>query len=123
MQFGVRYFLSSLDSSRFQSVRECVLVKRLVFDTGKECALVRIDPPVNGQDFNMGTTIESVILANRHDEATLFPIDEFPCFVVIARPLKGSISDRDIITRDDLEIIGSGELYRSHGDAESHRFD
>jgi len=122
MRPEVRYFLSSLDSSRFEPVRECELLKQLWFDTGKKCALVKLNPPVIGQDFNVGADIESVVLANRHEGATLFPIDEFPCFVVIARPLKPGLEDRDTITMDDLQIIGSGELYRSRGDAENHSF-
>ncbi len=123
MQLGVRYFLSSLDSSRFEPVRECVLVKPLAFDTGKQCALVRLNPPVNGQDFNLGVDIETVVLANRHEGATLFPIDEFPCFVLIARPLKAEVVDGETITRHDVEIVGTGELYRLRVDAESHAFE
>jgi hypothetical protein len=122
MESGVTYFLSSLDSVRFEPVRECRLEMPLEFNTGKTCALVRLNPPVSGQDFNIGGDIEDIVLAARHEEGTLFPITEFPCFVYIARPRKGSIDGSRTITKDDLEIIGWGELYRSRSDAEGHVF-
>jgi hypothetical protein len=123
MRFGVRYFLSSLDSSRFEPVRECELLKQLTFNTGKQCAFVKLNPCLSGQDFNIGADVETVVLANRNEGATLFPIDEYPCFVVIARPLRSGLEGCDTISRDDLEVIGSGEIYQSRGAAESHLFD
>jgi hypothetical protein len=123
MKFGVRYFLSSLDSSRFEPVRECELLKQLTFNTGKQCALVKLNPPVSGQDFNIGADVEAVVLANRSEGATLFPIDEYPCFVVIARLLRPGLEGGDPIASADLEVIGSGEIYRSRSAAESHLFD
>jgi hypothetical protein len=123
MQADVTYFLSSMDSARFESVRECVLVRRLRFDTGKSCALVRLSPPVNGQEFNVGGDIKLVILAERHEGETLFPIGMFPCFVFIARPLRTDFAGTETINKDDVEIMGSGELYRSRSDAEDHLFD
>jgi hypothetical protein len=115
-------YLSSLESVRFEPVRQCIFVKKLRFDTGKECALVRLSPGVVGQDFNVGAEIEQFILANRHGGATLFPIKRFPCFVHIARLLIESV-DRDVITKDDVEVIPWGELYRSQSDAKRHAFD
>jgi hypothetical protein len=123
MQAGVTYFLSSLDSTRFELVRECMLVRRLKFDTGKQCALVRLNPPVNGQDFNTGADIEFVVLAERHEGGSLFPIDSFPCLVFIARPLRTDVASTETINKGEVEIIGSGELYRSRIDAEDHLFD
>ncbi len=123
MQAGVSYFLSSLDSARLEAVRECVLVKELVFDTGKHCALVRLNPPVCGQEFGLADDIVDVILAARLEGSTLFPINEFPCFVFVARPLRSDMEHCEAIAKDDLEVIGIGELYRSPNDAERKVFD
>ena len=123
MQPDVRYFLSSLDSSRLEAVRECVLVKKLRFDTGKACALARLDPPVCGQEFGLAEDVAIVVLAARLEGGTLFPLSEFPCSVFVARPSNAGIERCARISQGDLEVIGIGELYRSRDDAEGKVFD
>jgi hypothetical protein len=115
-------YLSSLESTRFEPVRECRLVQTLMFDTGKQAALASIQPSVVGQDFNRAEDIDSVILAPRHEGATIDPITEFPCFVFIAIPRAGREALHDRISSDDLEVIAWGELYRTRHDAENHSF-
>ncbi len=117
------YYLSSLDSSRFEPVRECKFVGQTALENGRVCAIATLNPPVNGQDFDVGADIDTVVLAPRHAGATLFPVNEFPCFVHIARPLRGGVRDLQRLTVQDVEVIGWGELYRSRSDAESRRFD
>jgi hypothetical protein len=108
---------------KFSTVRKCIVLKHLEFDTGKECVLVRLSPPVIGQDYGLGTDIEDFVLTNRHGGEGLSPIREYPCFVFIARPLVDDIGQRDEISKNDLEIIAWGELYRTESDAEKHVFD
>jgi hypothetical protein len=118
-----RYFLSSLESAKFGITRECVFQRRLHFDSGKECALVKVSPPVVGQDYGLGTDIDVFVVTNRHRGQGLSPIREFPCFVFIARPLIDGIESRDVIKKDDLEVVAWGELYRTRADADNHAFD
>jgi hypothetical protein len=49
-------------------------------------------------------------------------VSEFPCFVFIAIPRDGYQALVSPVRSDDLEIIGWGELYRTHEDAERHAF-
>ena len=117
------YFLSSLESYALEAVRSCKFVALKHFDTGKECVLAEVDPPIPGEPFGVATDIQQVVLANRHEGERLSLIDEFPCFVHVARPLSNDIEERDSISVDDVENFAWGELYRSHEDAASHRFD
>jgi hypothetical protein len=110
MKTGDILYLSSLESMRFKPVRECKLIHPLSFDTGKQCALMKIGPPAIGQDFNEGNDIEMVLLANRHEGETLFPIKEFPCFVFICRPLIEGIERHVTVSKDEVEIIGWGSF-------------
>lgn len=119
---GETYFLSSLDSTRFEPVRECHVKRALAFDTGKIAVDVTLSPPVVGQDFNRGLDIDTVILSCRYEGATIDPVDEFPCFVFITVPRTAEYALQSPIRSDDLEIIGWGELYRTREDAERHRF-
>jgi hypothetical protein len=116
------YFLSSLDSTKFSVTRECVFQKHLRFRTGKECVLVRVNPPVIGQDYGVGEDIDLFVLTNRHEGQGLSPIKEFPCFVFIARPLIDDIESRDEIDKEDVEVVAWGELYRTKTDADKHVF-
>lgn len=59
---------------------------------------------------------------SRHEDASLDPIKEFPCFVFIAIPVREGVKLQTPIRSDDLEIVGWGELYRTPDDAKHHRF-
>jgi hypothetical protein len=115
-------YLSSLESVRFEPVRECEFVDLLTFDTGKVAAVAMLRPGVPGQDFGIGEDVEQVILATRHEDTSIDEIDEFPCFVFIAIPDGGKRIPSTPVRKDDLQIIGWGELYRSADDARDHKF-
>lgn len=115
-------YLSSLESVRFEPVRECVVTRGLIFDSGKAAIEVTVSPPVDGQDFNRSDGISSVILSARHEGASIDPVNEFPCFVFITLPRHGYERMESPLRSDDLEIIGWGELYRTRADAEQHSF-
>lgn len=117
------YFLSSLESTVFEATRKCSFLKKLHFDTGKECILAEIDPPVIGQQFGIREDINNVVLTNRHEGDTLSPIREFPCFVFIAHLVDDDLTDKKIVKKDDLQIMAWGELYRTRSDADNHIFD
>jgi hypothetical protein len=118
---GEIYYLSSLESTRFETVRQCRIIDVLNFDTGKSAAVARIEPPVIGQDFNRSADVDVVILAPRHEGSSIDPVSEFPCFVFIAIS-KEEHRLQSPIRSDDLEVIGWGELYRTFGDAKGHVF-
>ena len=116
------YYLSSLDSKKFKVTRECKSIKQLRFDSGKNCMLVKISPPVIGQDYGLGTDIEKFILTNRHEGENINSIKTFPFFVFIARPLINDIELRDKISIQDVEVVAWGELYRTKHDADNNVF-
>ena len=116
------YYLSSLESTRFEPVRACQVERLVAFDTGKVALEVRLRPGVVGQDLNLSSDIDKAILVCRHEGASLDPINEFPCFVFIAIPVREGYELQTPIRSDDLEIVGWGELYRSPDDAKNHRF-
>jgi hypothetical protein len=119
---GEIYYLSSLESTRFEPVRECRFERLLTFDSGKVAAEARVSPPVIGQDFNRASDIDTVILSCRHEDASIDPVSEFPCFVFITIPRSDGGALQSPIRSDDLEVIGWGELYKTWQDAERHSF-
>jgi hypothetical protein len=118
---GDTFYLSSLESVRFATVRECRVADMFIFDTGKAAAVAEIQPPVIGQDFNRPGDLQTVVLVPRHENVSIDPVSEFPCFVFIAITREG-YELKSPIRSDDLEIIGWGELYRTYHDAENHVF-
>jgi hypothetical protein len=119
---GEIYYLSSLESTRFESVRECRVERRLTFDSGKVAVEARLSPPVVGQDFNRASDIDTVILSSRYEDTVIDPVSEFPFFVFITIPKGDGYVPQSPVRSDDLQVIGWGELYRSHEDAERHNF-
>jgi hypothetical protein len=114
------YYLSSMDSVQFELVRECAIIRRLAFHSGKECALVRLSPGVTQQNLDFFEESDTFVLSNRHEGMSLFPILEYPCFVFICRINISNIKIHDAIDKSDVEVIGWGELYRTRVDAQRH---
>lgn len=54
--------------------------------------------------------------------AFLLVVVSFPFFVFIARALNDNIQDSEVISKDNLQIVAWGELYRTKEDADEHRF-
>ncbi len=120
---GQTYYLSSLESTLFEPVRKCTFLKEMSFDTGKECFVAEITPPVVGQNFGMPQDIEYVVLASRHEGRKLSSIGKFPCFVFITHPLSDEVLHKDQVTKEDFQILAWGELYRTRQDAQNKVFD
>jgi len=114
------YFLSSLESDVFSSVRTCEFKGKLTFSTGKEFARVIVDPPVPMGAFGLTVALDELVLSARHEGHDLFPIKEFPCFVFVARLLTNAETN---IEAKDVQILAWGEVYRTSEDAATHHFD
>lgn len=109
------YYLSSLDSYALETVRTCRFLAFKRFDTGKNCALAELDPPIVGQQFGLADDVSEVILASRHEGDDIGNIQGFPCFVHVARLVADSIADQDVISAADLQNLAwAGTL--SHGE-------
>ena len=123
MDLAKPLYLSSLESSRFQRVRECRLLQYLTFDSGKVAAHVAVQPGVPGEDFHLAEDIKALVLATRFEGDSIDNIQKLPLFVFIAIPSKEKGIPSSPLRADDLQVIGWGELYRSADDAANHRFD
>ena len=103
-----RYYLSSLDSHALKTVRACEFVAIKYFDTGKECAVAEVDPPIPGQVFGLAADVTEVLLAVRHEGDVLSNIREFPCFVHVARPVSVDVRHQDVVVAANLENLARG---------------
>ena len=117
------YFLSSLESKTFSLTRKCDFLSQSSFSSNKPYIVAKISPPVIGQPFNKSEDIDTILLATRHQGENIINISEFPCFVFIAIPKNDTYSFSNISEKNDLDIIGWGELYRTKHDADHHIFD
>ena len=122
MKLPETYYLSSLDSVRFEPVRECTVRRHTITESGKQALVVSLSPPVPGQDFSRADDISTLVLVARFEGSSVSPINEFPCFVHIAIAPMDSLYDSSILASAQLQVIGWGELYRTAGDARDHRF-
>ncbi len=60
-----------------------------------------------------GRNIDLVLVTPRHQGASLFPINEWPLYVHVARPLIENPEDRDVLRENEFESIAWAELYRT----------
>lgn len=105
------FYLASSEGYGMESPRRCRAIKRIRGEDRDDYLLIEIDPPLNGQPFGLGErNIAQVIVATRHQGASLFPINEWPVFVHVARlivPYEG----QDVVMNDEWEAIAWAELY------------
>jgi len=112
------FFLASSEGYGLEEPRRCWRVKRVATDKRDDLLLVTIDPPLLGQDYGQGSRdLDLVLVATRHEGASLFPVNEWPVFVHVVRPLITNPQDRDMFRKGEYESIAWAELYPTEQDA------
>lgn len=112
------FYLASSEGYGLEEPRRCWRVRRAATDTRDDLLLVKIDPPLLGQKYGQGNRdIDLVWMATRHQGASLFPVNEWPVFVHVIRPLIADPEHRDTLRKDEYESIAWAELYPSEQDA------
>ena len=112
------FYLASTEGYELDEPRRCWRVKRLKTDSRDDLLLVRIDPPLIGQKYGLGgRDINLVLVAPRQQGGSLFPINEWPLYIHVARLLIENPEDRDALRSDEFESIAWAELYRTEEDA------
>lgn len=112
------FYLASTEGYGMEEPRRCWRVKRLATSQRDDLLLARIEPPLIGQHYGLGgRDIELVLLAPRHKGASLFPVDRWPIYVHVARPLVADPEAREYLEPTDMEEVAWAELYRTEDDA------
>ena len=112
------FYLASTEGYEMEDPRRCWRIKRLATDNRDDLLLIKIEPPLIGQKYGLGDRdIDLVLIAPRHQGGSLFPINEWPLCVHVARLLIENHEDRDVLRGDEFESIAWAELYRTEEDA------
>lgn len=118
-----KYYLSSMESYQLSFVRECMYDKKISFDTGKEAVIASIDNPVQWQDSKGFHGSDKIILTARHEGYGIFEISCFPTFVYVSVLKEKDYDFIEEVKKEDLYVVGIGELYQTNEDAINHRID
>lgn len=74
--------------------------------------LVEINPTLSGQSFGLGDKdISVLLLSTKLKGKSLFPIEEWPVYVYVARILDESIISKLEFTAQQVELIAWGVLF------------
>jgi hypothetical protein len=112
------FYLASTEGYDFEGPRKCWRIRRLTTLHRNDLLLIRIDPPLIGQHYGLGGhDIDFVIVATRHEGATLFPITTWPVYVHVARLLIDLPEDVSELHDHDFQSIAWAELYKTEKDA------
>lgn len=83
--------------------------------------LVRVEPPVIGQNYGLGSEdISHLILTAKYEGVSLFPIKEWPCHVYVSRILSDSVISALKFTASQIEVIAWGIIFRNFDEAREH---
>lgn len=116
------FFLSAAgENEGLASPRACWKKARLKDPVRDDHMLVEIEPPLIGQGYGLGgQDITNLILSARHEGFSLFPVKEWPCHVYIARILDDTIARTLAFTRNQVEVIAWGMIFRTLDEANAH---
>jgi hypothetical protein len=110
------FYLASSEGYGLEQPRRCHIVRALASEHRRKLFLVRVEPPIIGQPFGLGSKdIELVVLATRHGGASIQPPSSWPISVHVARLLSDAIGET--IRTDQMESIAWGELYPAEEEA------
>ncbi|HOW80661.1 MAG TPA: hypothetical protein PK406_14545 [Verrucomicrobiota bacterium] len=104
--------------SELAAPRACFVKGRLHNSTRNDYALVEIEPPLSGQGFGiLGQDIICLLLSTKIKGETLFPIQQWPSPVYVARILDESILETLSFKANQVEVIAWGFVYPSFEEA------
>ena len=112
------YFLSSLNYTNLEQVRNCKIEKIIKYKLFKKAAFVKIDIPI---EYN-NTFYDHVLLISRHKGYDISKIKVFPFFVYVCILKNGENNFEHKIRIHDFENIGCAELYETENAARYHLF-
>ncbi len=113
-------FLSSADQrGDWASVRRCAVIGKITDDKGRDYLWVRVDPPVIGQPYGLGSReISDLLLLPHYEGTSLFPISGFPLPVYIYRALDEGLFKGLHDSSNELQLAAWGEIYQTKEQAE-----
>jgi hypothetical protein len=116
------FFLSTAgEYEPLATPRACWQNARLRDDARDDYMLIDIEPALSGQRFGLGATdITQLIISARHRGQTLYPISEWPFFVYVARIVDKAVFESHTFTREQVELIAWGTLFRTREEASDH---
>lgn len=113
------YLTTAGEYSLLSRPRRCTTLARLRDDQRDDYMAVEIDPPLIGQPFGLGESdVRRLILATRHCGHTLFPVDEWPAYVYVARILDEAAIRTGVFRCEDVQMIAWGMLFQNYEEAE-----
>jgi len=115
------FYLTSADSYGLDIPRRVWRIKGMTIGRRDDALLAKLDPPVKGGLGLKEPDITVVLLATRHQGASLFPVSEWPVYVHLAAPLVENVELRDRLELSEVRTIAWAELYRTEEDARRKR--
>ncbi len=116
------FFLSAAGESEGLAHPRCCWEKARLRDAVRDDhMLIEIEPALVGQSYALGGhDITELIISTRYEGSSLFPIEEWPCHVYIARILDDAVASTLTFTRNQVEIIAWGMIFRTLDEANAH---
>ena len=101
------FYMSADEYDALDEPRKCYSIKRFSGGKRDNFLLIRIDPPIApGEVEGFDSEISEVIVATRHQGATLFPISVWPLYVYVVLPAIPGINYRSKVIETEI-----GNLY------------
>lgn len=119
----MKYYLSSMESMILEPVRECEYIKSIRFNTGKLAEIVKLSDSIQWKNEYGFHESQFAIISARHEGYEIENISKFPTFVYVAVLKNNEYENINSIAKEDLVVIGIGEIYETYEKAQNHIFE
>ncbi len=108
------FFLASSEGYDMEEPRRCRAIRRVRSRHRDDLLLIEIEPPLIGQKYGFGgRDVHQVLVATRHQGASLFPIRRWPVYVHVALCLADDWQDLEFLADNQIRSIAWAELYKT----------
>lgn len=103
-------------------MRECKIIEKALIGS-KPALKVLISPEIPGQDIGFPQGVSKGLVTARLEGFDVWNMKKFPVFVFFCSLVNFDRWENTRFLKEDLVVVGLGELYRTQEDAKEHRFE
>jgi hypothetical protein len=111
------FYFASSEVDGLEEPREAHRVRRIGFGRREDAWLIRLNPPLRGADYGGDRDADTIVVAPRHEGATIWSPQSWPIYVYVLVPTVSDALSRDHLELNEAENVAWAALYKTEGGA------
>ena len=113
------FYFASREHEDLAQPRKGFRIRRIGIGSRNDGWVIRLDPPLRGVEYGGDRDVQSIVVATRHQGASIWHATSWPIYVYVLVPTVDDWLSRDHLERREFENVAWAELYRTEDGARS----